>query len=127
MEKQIVDVPGLFDARSLGYVQVVTAGDIIFVSGQGGLDERVKLVSDEFETQAREALLNVRRAVQAAGGRAEDITAITVYLTDMSNLRAFGALKQEVLGDVRATSTTVEVSALALPGLLVEVTVMAVK
>src|SRR5579875_1290 len=127
MEKQIIDVQGLFDARPLGYVQCVTVGNLVFVAGQAGLDEHVQLVSPEFEPQARQTLHNIRRALEAAGARVEDVTAITVYLTDMSNLRAFGAIKREVLGDVQATSTAVEVSALALPGMLVEATVMAVK
>ena len=49
----IVPVPDLFDARLLGYVQCVTAGDMVFVAGQGGLDERLQLVSPEFAPQAR--------------------------------------------------------------------------
>lgn len=123
--KQVVEVSGLFDARPLGYVQCVTGGDLVFVAGQGGLDERLRLVSPEFGPQARQALVNVRRALEAAGACPHDITAVTLYLTDMGDLRAFGAIKQEVLGDIQATSTAVAVSALALAGMLVEVTVMA--
>jgi hypothetical protein len=37
------------------------------------------------------------------------------------------AIKREVLGDVPATSTAVEISGLAIPVLLVEVTVTAVR
>ncbi len=126
-EKQIVDVPGLFDSRPLGYVQCVTAGTLVFVAGQAGLDERLQIVSPEFAPQARQTLMNVRRALEAAGARPADVTAVTIYLTDMGNLRAFGAIKQEVLGEMQATSTAVAVSALALPGMLIEVTVMAVR
>lgn len=126
-ERQIVDVPGLFDARPLGFVQCLTVGSLVFVAGQGGLDERVQLVSPEFVPQARQALLNVKRALEAAGAQASDVTAITIYLTDIGNIRTFTAVRQEVLGDLLATSTAVEVAALALPGMLVEVTVMAVR
>jgi 2-iminobutanoate/2-iminopropanoate deaminase len=125
--KQIVDVPGLFDARPLGYVQCITVGDLVFVAGQGGLDERVQLVSPEFGPQARHALLNVRRALEAAGASPADVTAVTIYLTDMANLRAYGAIKAEVLPEMQATSTAVEVAKLALPGMVVEVTVTAVR
>ncbi|MGI8688975.1 MAG: RidA family protein [Thermomicrobiales bacterium] len=126
-EKQIVDVPGLFDSRPLGYVQCVTAGNFVFVAGQAGLDERLQIVSPEFAPQARQALMNVRHALEAAGAGPADVTAVTVYLTDMGNLRAFGAIRQEVMGEMQATSTAVEVSKLAIPGMLVEVTVMAVR
>ncbi|MGI8857873.1 MAG: RidA family protein [Thermomicrobiales bacterium] len=126
-ENQIVDVPGLFDSRPLGYVQCVTAGNLVFVAGQAGLDERLQIVSPEFAPQARQALVNVRRALEAAGASPADITAITIYLTEIGNLRTFGAIRQEIMGEMQATSTAVEVSALALPGMVVEVTVMAVQ
>jgi enamine deaminase RidA (YjgF/YER057c/UK114 family) len=127
-EKQIIEVPGLFDSRPLGYEQCIAAGELVFVAGQGGdLDERMQLVSADFAPQVRQALANVRRALAAAGATPADVTAVTVYLTDMANLRAFGAIKAEALPDLRATSTAVEVSRLALPGMLVEVTVTAVR
>ena len=126
-EKRIVEVSGLFDSRPLGYAQCVTAGNLVFVAGQAGLDERLQVVSPEFAPQARQALVNVRHALDAAGARPADIVVVTVYLTDICNLRSFGSIKHEVLGDIQATSTAVEVSALALPGLLVEVTVSAVR
>lgn len=125
-KKQIIEVPGLFDSRPLGFVQCVTVGGMIFVAGQTGLDEHGQMAS-EFAGQLRQALLNVRRALEAAKARPEDVTAITVYLTDMGNLPAFRTIKQEVLGEINATSTAVGVSALAVPGMLVEVTVMAVQ
>ena len=126
-ERQIVEVPGLFDARPLGFVQCVTVGPLIFIAGQGGLNERFEIVSPDFEPQARHALDNVRRALEAAGATPADVAAVTVYLTDMANLRTFGAVRAEVLGEMQATSTAVAVSALAQPGMLVEVTVMAVR
>jgi len=127
VDQRVVAVPDLFDSRPLGYVQCVSAGNLVFVSGQSGFDERMQLVSPEFESQARQTLLNVARALDAAGARPNDITALTIYLTDMANLRTFGAVRQEVLGEIQATSTAVEVSALAMPEMLVEVTVMAVR
>jgi enamine deaminase RidA (YjgF/YER057c/UK114 family) len=126
-EKRVVDVPGLFDSRPLGYVQCATVGDLVFVAGQGGLDERLQIVSPEFTPQVRQTLSNIRRALEAAGAGPADVTAVTIYLTDMGNLRAFGAIKAEMLPEMQATSTAVEVSKLALPGMLVEVTVTAVR
>ena len=122
---RVVDVPGLFDSRPLGYNQCVVAGNMVHVAGQGGLDASLQIVSPDFEAQARQALLNLRSAVEAAGADVADMIAMTVYLTDIGTIRQFGALKREVLGDVPAASTTVEVSALALPGMLVEVSATA--
>lgn len=127
MEKQIVDVSGLFDARQVGYAQCIRAGPLVFIAGQAGLDERFQIVSSEFTSQARQALTNVRLALEAAGCALADIAAMTIYLTDIQNLWIYADIVREVLGDVLATSTAVEVSALALPGLLIEVTVVAVR
>lgn len=126
LQKQSIDVPDLFDSHPLGYVQCLRVSNLIFVAGQGGLDAQLQLVSPEFAPQARQALRNVRRALEAAGATPADVATITVYLTDMNNLRAYLAIEAEVLGGMQATSTAVEVSRLALPGMVVEVTVMAV-
>ena len=125
--RQVVDVAGLFDSRPLGYVQCVAAGDLVFVAGQAGLDKQFQIVSPEFGPQTRQALHNVRQALEAAGTGPADVTAVTIYLTDMSNLRAFGAIKAEMMPEMQATSTAVEVSKLALPDMLIEITVMAVR
>jgi enamine deaminase RidA (YjgF/YER057c/UK114 family) len=126
--KEIIDVPGLFDSRKLGYEQCVAAGDLVFVAGQGGdLDEQFRIAAPDFEAQARQALTNVRRALEPAGATPADISAMTVYFTDIANLRTFGAIRRELMPELQATSTSVEVSRLALPGMLVEVTVIAVR
>jgi enamine deaminase RidA (YjgF/YER057c/UK114 family) len=126
-ETQIVDVPGLFDSRPLGFVHCITTGNLVFVAGQSGLDENLQIVSSEFAPQARQALLNTQRALNAAGADWKDVTAMTIYLTDMKNLREFSRVRTEVMGAVLTTSTAVEVTALAFPSMLVEVTVTAVR
>lgn len=125
--KQIVPTPGLYDSRPRGYIQCITAGDLIFVAGQVGVDAQGQVVSSEFAAQAEQALTNVRIALEAAGATPADVTAITLYLTDMSNLPQLGPIRQRVLPGLEATSTALEISRLARPELLVEVTVMAVR
>ena len=125
--KQIVPTPGLYDSRPRGYIQCITAGDLIFVAGQVGVDAQGQVVSSEFAAQAEQALTNVRIALEATGASPADVTAITLYLTDMSNLPQLGPIRQRVLPGLEATSTALEISRLARPELLVEVTVMAVR
>ncbi|HET7037255.1 MAG TPA: RidA family protein [Thermomicrobiaceae bacterium] len=125
--KQIVSTPGLYDSRPRGYVQCITAGDLIFVAGQVGVDAQGQVVSSEFAAQAEQALTNVRVALEAAGATPADVTAVTYYLTDMGNLPRLGPIRQRVLPGLEATSTALQISALARPELLIEVTVMAVR
>ncbi len=126
-QKRTVDVPGLFDSRPLGYAQCIRVGDLVFVAGQGGLDAQFQVVSPEFAPQARQALRNVRLALEAAGAHPGDVTTLTAYFTDINNLQAYLAIEAEELGGMQATSTAVEVAKLALPEMTVEVTVTAVR
>jgi enamine deaminase RidA (YjgF/YER057c/UK114 family) len=51
---------------------------------------------------------------------------LTVYLTDIGRLRDFGRVRGEFLPGPPPASTAVEVTALALPGMMVEVEAVAV-
>lgn len=125
--KQLVEVPGLGDSSKYAYSQCATANGFVFVAGQTGVDENYRPVSDDFEPQARQALENVRLALDAAGSSFDDIVNMTVYLTDMRYGHDFLEIRKEVLGDTLAPSALIGGIQLAFPSLLVEVQVMAVQ
>lgn len=127
VSKQVVDVPGLFDSRPLGYRQCIAAGNLIFVAGQTGVDAEGMLADSNFEAQARQALANLRAALEAAGATPTDIVASTLWLTDMSNLRRFGAIRAEVMPEFESTMTAIGVACLARPELRIEISAIAVK
>ena len=116
-----VDVPGVGDPRKFGYAQAVTAGGLLYISGQLGIDEEYQPVSDRFDDQAYRAMENVRRVLSAAGGGFEDLVSMTIYLTDMRNAPRFFEIRREILGDILVSSTAVAVSGLPLPNRQVEV------
>ena len=61
-----------------------------------------------------------------AGASLDAIVKLTVYLTDIGRLRDFTRVKAELLPGPQPASTAVQVGALALPGMLVEVEAFAV-
>ncbi len=74
-----------------GYSNGVLAGAggrLLFVAGQIGWDERQQIVSDEIAEQFDRALANVITVVTEAGGRAEQIAQLTIYVTDKNEYRA---------------------------------------
>src|SRR6056300_1438212 len=78
------------------YSQAVVAPPFVFVSGQLGMDPATgDLVGDDLESQARQALENVKRILLAAGSSLEQTTAVEVFLTDMGNFGAFNAIYAE--------------------------------
>ena len=99
---------------------------VIFVSGQGALPPEGQVVgAGDFEAQARQTLENLRTVLEAAGASLEAIVKLTVFLTDISNLRDYGRIKAEFIQGPQPASTAVEVSALALPEMMIEIEAIA--
>ncbi|MFC5995767.1 RidA family protein [Pseudonocardia hispaniensis] len=104
-----------------------TVGDLICLSGQGAIDERGQLVGiGDFEAQAAGTLDNIENVLRAAGSGLDRVVKVTIYLTDMA--ANFGKVVQlrERWGRPYPADTIVEVSALAIPELLLEIDVIAV-
>ncbi|MBO0888111.1 RidA family protein [Candidatus Bathyarchaeota archaeon] len=60
-------------------------GQLIFVSGQGPIDQNGKVAGGDIKTQTRMTLENFRKVVMAAGSSMENVVQTTVYLKDLSD------------------------------------------
>ena len=98
---------------------------ILFVAGQVGWNRDQKLVSDDFAAQFEQALRNVVTVVTEAGGTAENLARLTVYVTDkqeyLEDLEALGQAYRRVMGRHFPAMALVEVQALLEPGAKVEI------
>ena len=102
------------------------AQSIVFVSGQTALSGEGELVGEgDFEAQTRQVFENLRTVLGEAGASLEDVVKVNVYLTDMGNLRDFGRIKADYIPGPQPASTAIGVTALALPGLMLEVEAVA--
>lgn len=99
---------------AVGYARAVRTGPLIVVAGTTG-------AGDDSAAQARDALRRIDVALRGVGASLADVVRTRMYVVDISQWRAVGAVHAEVFGDIRPVSTMVEVSALILPGLLVEI------
>lgn len=102
------------------YCHATRAGDRIWVSGTVGIAADGSIPEDAVD-QFRLALANLDAVLRAAGGAPEDVTKVTVFLTDIADRARINPLRQTYFGEHRPASTLVEVSALALPALKVEI------
>ena len=57
-------------------------GKLLFIAGQIAWDNNQKIVSDDFVEQFDKALANVIAVIRAAGGEAENIARLVIYVTD---------------------------------------------
>ena len=129
--KDRINPPTLFDAKPLGFTQVVRSapGPTIYISGQTAWDVNRQLIGDgDFGTQARDALKNVGHALAAAGARPADVVQLRVYIVDyqMEHLHALAEAVVEFFGpDHLPASTLIGVQRLAFPEFLIEIEAVA--
>ena len=122
--------PGLKNVRATvysHYVRVDQPKAMVFVSGQVSRDDEGQQVGrGSMLEQTRQCLRNVQRNLEAAGATMEDVVWTTVYTTDIRELKEIVAAREEFFRSNLPTSTMIEVSHLADPGLLIEITAIAV-
>ncbi|MFE3884392.1 RidA family protein [Streptomyces lydicus] len=106
--------------------QAVRAGGLTHVSGQAGIDEQGRTVSDDFLAQGRQAFANVERVLAAAGSSLADVVKGGISVTDMTaGLGHVIALRGECLSEPYPADTLLEVSSPARPDWRIEVEVTA--
>ncbi|MEO3888733.1 Rid family hydrolase [Nonomuraea sp. B5E05] len=104
------------------YSHAVRAGDTLYVSGQAAFDERGNIVGEGSMTaQAEHVFQVVARILADQGATFDDVVFIRTYLTDMDDRVAYGRVRRKYITGTPPASTTVEVSKLFMPGLLLEV------
>ena len=73
----------------------------------------------------KQVFTNIDRVIRAAGSSRDQIVKVTIYLTDMANFPKIVAARKTYFTPPYPADTTVEVKALALPELMVEIDVIA--
>jgi 2-iminobutanoate/2-iminopropanoate deaminase len=108
------------------YTDAVRAGGLLFVSGIVPVDEQGRLVGEgDVVEQTRQVFRNMELVLRAAGCTFADVVKVTTFLLDVNDRATINPVRQEVFGDARPASTLVEVSALAVPGALLEIEAVA--
>jgi len=101
-------------------------GDLVFISGQAAINAEGEIVgTGDFDLQAQQTFTNLDAVLQAAGSGLHKIFKVTIFLRDMSNFEKVVALRERYFTPPYPADTIVEVSALALPELEIEVEAIA--
>ena len=92
----------------------VRAGDFVFVAGMRGIDPATNKLVEGDEARIRQAFVNMKTIIEAAGCRLRDAVRLVVYVTDMERYRPLVNKIQEELwgGPPYPPRTIVEVSRL---------------
>jgi 2-iminobutanoate/2-iminopropanoate deaminase len=101
------------------YSQAILANGLLFCSGQTPLlPESMQLISDDIESQTRQALLNLSEVLTAAGSSLQKVVKTTVFLKNFRDFPKMNAVYAEVFGNHRPARSTVEVSRLPMDALV---------
>ena len=107
--------------------QGMRVGDLVFVSGQAAIDGRGQVVGvGDFDAQAEQVFRNLSRVLEAGGSSLERVVKVTIFLTDMTNFPKIVDLRRQWFTPPYPADTIVEVRALALPELEIEIEAIAV-
>lgn len=122
---EAVRAPELVEPLS-HYSDAIKSQGFLYVSGCVALDRDGNVVGvDDVDAQVRQVFDNLGAVLRAGGAGFADVVKLTVYLTDINDRPALTEPRMRLFGDHRPASTLVEVSALALPELLVEIEAIA--
>ena len=108
------------------YSQAIQIGNMLFASGQLGLNPETGLLPEGIESQTEQSLKNVAAILEAAGYAKTDVVKTTVYLASMQDFATVNGIYAAFFGDHKPARSCVEVSRLPKDG-LVEIEVIAAK
>jgi len=109
-----------------GYTHVVEAtgpGRIVYIAGQLGLDVGGKVVGQagDFRAQAIQTFQSLKDALAEVGATFNDVVKLNNYLTDLKYLPIFREVRDMFVNTAAPpASTTIQITALAREGALLE-------
>lgn len=98
------------------YSQGIQSGDMLFCSGQLGLDPISGELADGVEAQAERALRNLASVLDAAGLSFDDVVKTTIFLADIGDFGAVNAIYDRFMPEPPPARSTVQVAALPKGG-----------
>lgn len=82
--------------KALGpYSQAMVTGNLLFISGQGGIDPATGKLVEGIEAQTKQAIANIKAILTEAGIGFENVVKTTCFLHEMSDFAAFNAIYGE--------------------------------
>ncbi len=101
------------------YSQGIVSGDLVFCSGQLGLDPATgDLVDGGIEAQTERALRNLASVLDAAGASMADLVKTTIFLADIADFASVNAVYARHMPDPAPARSTFAVGALPKGGLI---------
>lgn len=76
------------------YSQAVRTGNLLFLSGQLGLDPTTGVLPEGIRAQAEQSFRNVKAILEAAGAGFANVVKVTIFITNLDN---FGIVNEAMI------------------------------
>jgi len=130
--KEHINPATLFPSVEFGFSQIVTTQGrkTVYISGQTAWDAEKRIIGGmNLGLQTRQALRNIRTAVETAGGIMADVVSMRIYVVNYKRADAghIGEAVKEFFSAAHPpASTLIGVSSLAVEDFLIEIEAIAV-
>jgi len=102
------------------------AGKTLYVAGQQGPDADGKVTGTDITLQTTNAIAAIKKVVEKAGFKMSDIVSVTVYVTDLDDVKKMNEGYIKDMPDPKPARATVQVAGL-IGGAKIEISAVAVK
>ncbi|GIW64321.1 MAG: reactive intermediate/imine deaminase [Patescibacteria group bacterium] len=127
MKKQIKIVNSNNAPKAIGpYSQAVIFDNLIFCSGQIGIDPKTNSLVEGIENQTKQILNNIKNILQEANSSLENVLKTTIFLTDINHFSIVNKIYEDFFKNHKPARSTVTVAKLPKDA-LIEIEVIAVK
>lgn len=108
------------------YSQAIVSGNLIFLSGQIGINAEIGELGVDIHQQTTQAMDNIGHVLQEAGSDFQHVTKVTIFLSDMNNYSVVNTIYEKYFSGNKPARSTVQVAALP-KNALVEIECIAIK
>jgi 2-iminobutanoate/2-iminopropanoate deaminase len=112
--------------KGIPFSEGFVAGNTLYVAGQQGPDAQGKVTGTDITLQTTNAIAAVKKVVEHAGFKMSDLVAVTIYVTDLNDVKKMNDVYIKLMPDPKPARATVQVAGL-IGGAKIEMSAIAVK
>jgi len=112
--------------KGMPFSEGFVAGNTLYVAGQQGPDAQGKVTGTDITLQTTNAIAAVKKVIEHAGFKMADVVAVTVYVTDLNDVKKMNDVYVKLMPDPKPARATVQVAGL-IGGAKIEMSAIAVK
>ena len=112
--------------KGMPFSEGFVAGNTLYVAGQQGPDAQGKVTGTDITLQTTNAIAAVKKVIEHAGFKMTDVVAVTVYVTDLNDVKKMNDVYVKLIPDPKPARATVQIAGL-ISGSKIEMSAIAVK